>query len=370
MKRSGSILATAPEGGGGEFTGKHQDNATASVWKSFLMVLLFPVLMNGAATGNYARASQEESLSKLIEGAKAEGKLTWYTSAILPDATRVIKRFEEKYPFIKVDAYRGNSVTLTNKLMNEVRAQKHIVDVLNIVAFKASQLNKEHIYSSYFSPESRTFPETLKDRDGYWAGTNIVPYLMAYNTKLLSRKDVPATFEGLLNPRWKGKIGFDTKEIEWFANMLKIMGEDKGMDFFKKFAAQNLNYRRDRALIRDLIIAGEFPIGTAYAHQVEDRKRDGAPLDWVGISPVIAMFSTIGLVAHAPHPHAAKLFIDFNLSQEGQTLIANFGRVPARPDIESETLKGLKGVKIYTSDMSLADKFSVYNKKSIEVFGR
>lgn len=351
-------------------TGKHKNNASVPVWRSSLMALLFLVLMNGAATGNYAWASEEESVSKLIEGARAEGKLAWYTSSILPDATRIIKRFEEKYPFIKVDPYRGNSVTLTNKLLNEVRAQKHIADVLCIAAFKAALLKKEHIYSSYFSPESRTFPEVLKDHDGYWAGTNIVPYLMAYNTKLLSRKDIPATFEGLLNPKWKGKIGFDTKEIEWFANMLKIMGEDKGMDFFRKFAAQNLNYRSDRSLIRDLIIAGEFPIGTAYAHQVEDRKRDGAPIDWIAISPVIAMFSTIGLTAHAPHPHAAKLFIDFYLSQEGQTLIASFGRVPARPEIESETLKGLKGVKIYTSDMSLADKFSVYNKKSVEVFGR
>ena len=93
---------------------------------------------------------------------------------------------------------------------------------------------------------------------------------MAYKTKLLSRKDIPATFEGLLNPKWKGKIGFDTKEIEWFANMLKIMGEDKGMDFFRKFAAQKLNYRRDRSLIKDLIIAGEFPIGTA-----EQRSKEG-----------------------------------------------------------------------------------------------
>ncbi len=120
--------------------------------------------------------------------------------------------------------------------------------------------------------------------------------------------------------------------------------------------------------MRDLIIAGEFPVGTAYVHQVEDRKRTGAPIDWAGVAPVIAKLNTVGLAAHPPHPHAGKLFIDFLISKEGQTMIGSFGRVPGRPDIEADILKAFKGIKIYPSDISMADKLNAYRKQSDEVF--
>jgi len=338
--------------------------------RCFLITLILNVLIVGGVRNESIGAPVEsERVSKLIEGARSEGKIVWYTAMLVTDSSRMIKRFEEKYPFVKIELYRANSVTLANRIIGESKSKKYIPDVLSLPGFKAAFLKNEHIYASYVSPESQFIPDGYKDPDGHWTGYYAHAYVMAYNTKLLSRKDIPDTFEGFLNPRWKGKkIGFDTKEVEWFANILKIMGEKKGMDFLQKFAAQDLNYRSDRAILRDLVIAGEFPVATAYADQIEERKKDGAPVDWAVVSPVITKFNAIGLTAHASHPNAAKLFIDFCLSKEGQAMIGSFGREPARLDVEANVLKSFKGVKVYPSDMSLVDKYPDYIKKSGEVF--
>ncbi len=335
----------------------------------FYIVLFFlHALLLGAIVGKASGASEEERSSQLMEKARSEGKVVLYSIQTITDSARVIKKFEEKYPFLKVELYRATSPNLQNKIITEAKARKYIPDVIEIPGFNAALLKKERLYASYVSPENRAYPEGFKDPDGNWTSTYILPYLMGYNTKLLTRKDIPDTYEGFLHPRWKGKkIGFDTIGVEWFANMLKIMGEEKGMDFFKKLAAQRLSLRAGHALITDLVIAGEFPVGTVYPQQVDDRRKKGAPIDWVAVAPVIAKLSAIGLAAHANHPNAAKLYIDFTLSKEGQMVTVSNGRMPARPDMDADIFRAFQGVKIHPSDIALADKFSAYSRQFAEV---
>ena len=116
-----------------------------------------------------------------------------------------------------------------------------------------------------------------------------------------------------------------------------------------------------------LIVAGEFPLGTVFPQAVEDRKKKGAKVDWVGVAPVIAKLGTIGLAAHASHPNAAKLYIDFCLSKEGQAVLVECERFPARSDMDVEKFRALKALKIYPSDFALADKFNTYSKQFAEV---
>ncbi len=336
--------------------------------KCFILAILASVLLVGWSSQPAAIASEKERITHLVEGAKSEKRMVLYTTQSIIDSTRMIKKFEEKYPFIKVELYRSTSPALQNKIIGEAKAKRNIVDVIEIPGFNAFLLKREGHITSYTSPESRAFPEGFKDTKGYWTSTYVLLYLMGYNTKLLSLKDIPATYEGFLNPRWKGKkIGFDTKETEWFANMLKIMGEEKGMDFFRKLVAQDLHYRQGQSLITDLIAAGEFPVGTVFAHAVEDRKKKGATVDWVGVEPVIAKFGTISHATNALHPNAAKLYIDFALSKEGQMVLVDCERLPARPDIEADKLKAFKGLKIYPSDMTLAADFTTYNRRFADV---
>jgi len=341
------------------------------ILKKTSMLIVYPltsILFFGLCLGTSRGMSGNENTSAL-EGAKLEGRLVLYTTQSINDSSRMVKKFEDKYPFLKVELYRAPPDTLLHKIVNEAKARKYIPDVIELSGFYASVLKKERLTTSYISPEYKAFPEGFKDPDGNWTSTYLNMYLIGYNTKLLSRKEIPETFEGFLHPRWKGKkIGFfDIKEVEWFANILKIMGEEKGMDFLRKLAGQELCYRRGMSLITDLIIAGEFPVGTVFAQSVENRKKKGAPVDWVGVAPVIAKLGTIGLAANAPHPRAARLYIDFCLSKEGQTVLVESERIPARPDIEAEKLRAFRNLKIYPSDLSLADKFTSYSKQFAEV---
>lgn len=333
------------------------------------IVLLLSAFIIGGIPGESIGASEKERISKLIEGAKLEGKMVLYTTHSMTASLPMIKKFEDKYPFVKVELYRSGSETLQNKIINEAKANKYIPDVIEIPGFNAFILKQAGLTASYISPENRVYQEGFKDSDGFWTGTYVNLFGMGYNTKLLSRKDIPDTYEGFLNPKWKGKkIGFfGNKEVEWFANMLKIMGEEKGMDFFRKFVAQGLDIRNGQSLITDLMIAGEFPVGTTFPHIVADKKKKGAPVDWVGIAPIIAKLGTNGLAAHASHPNAAKLWIDLALSREGQMILLESGRLPARLDIEADILKEYKRLKIYPTDMSLADKFTAYSKLFIEL---
>jgi len=328
------------------------------------IIILISLLSVTVASG----ASEEERIAKLIDGAKQESKVVIYTTQSVRDSSRMVEKFTEKYPFLKAELYRAPSNTLMNKLNGEVKAKRYLSDVIEIPGFNAYYLKKDHLTASYVSPENKAFSEGFKDADGYWTATYVLHYVVAYNTKLLARKEIPDNYEGFLNPKWKGKIGlFDAKETEWFANMLNIMGEEKGLDFFRKLSNQELAYRGGSSLMTDLIVAGEFPLGTVFPQATEDRKKKGAKVDWVGVAPVIAKLGTIGLASHAPHPNAAKLYIDFCLSKEGQAVLVECERFPARSDMDVEKFKALRALKIYPSDFSLADKFNAYSKQFAEV---
>ena len=332
------------------------------------IILSISFLSVTVTSGTSFGSSEEERSAKLIEQAKQESKIVIYTTQSVRDSSRMVEKFTEKYPFLKAELYRAPSNTLMNKLNGEAKAKRYISDVIEIPGFNAYYLKKDHLTTSYISPESRAFSEGFKDADGYWTATYVLHYIIAYNTKLLARKDIPDNYEGFLNPKWRGKIGlFDAKETEWFANMLKIMGEEKGLDFFRKLSNQELAYRGGSSLMTDLIVAGEFPLGTVFPQAVEDRKKKGAKVDWVGVAPVIAKLGTIGLAAHASHPNAAKLDIDFCLSKEGQAVLVECERFPARSDMDVEKFKALKALKIYPSDFALADKFNTYSKQFAEV---
>jgi len=276
---------------------------------------------------------------------------------------------KRKYPFIKTELVRAGSSKLLNKILAETKAKRYLVDVIQISGFQAYPLKKRNLFLQYVPNESRVYQKGFKDPDGHWTSLYLLPYVMGYNTRLLSPSDIPDTYEGFLDPKWKGKkIGFDTQEVEWFANMLEIMGKEKGLEFMRKFSAQNLAYRLGHTLIAQLVIAGEFPIATVYPQGVEEKKKLGAPIEWVGTKPVIVKLSAIGIYSHAPNPNAAKLYIDFSLSREGQMIIKSLGRVPARPDVEVEYKKKLEGISLYPSDLSMAEKYVEYYRQFKDIF--
>ncbi len=148
--------------------------------------------------------------------------------------------------------------------------------------------------------------------------------------------DVPNTYEDLLDPKWTGKFGIESTDVVWFAAVTQAMGEAKGLAYFRKLAAMKPSMRTSHILMAELVAAGEIPIAlTAYNNNVETLKKKGAPIEWKALQPAFGHPSAVGLAKQAPRPHAALLFADFLLSNEGQQIIKDVNRVPASLAVES-----------------------------------
>ncbi len=319
-----------------------------------------------------AAQSEEERTAMLVEGAKKEGKLVWYVTIRADEVVDILNKFKKKYPFIETEFYRSGDEAQLTKVLSEARAKKYSFDVLETTGIAGEIFKKNGLFGRYLSPERKFFPEVSQDKDpaGYWTDYYVNYNVIGYNSKLVSPSEVPKNYNDLLSPKWKGKMGMDDKAFYWFANVLKIMGSEKnGIEYMKKLAGQNIQFRTGRNVIVDMLVAGEFAIGiTTYNQRVEEKKAQGAPLGWVAIEPVVPEIHPIAISANAPHPNTARLFVDFMLSKEGQEILASWYRIPSRIDVDAR-MPGLKlaGIKILPFDTGIAADYDRYIKLYREI---
>jgi len=313
--------------------------------------------------------AQDSATAKLIEGAKKEGKMIFYSSLNIEDNNGLLKKFEEKYPFIKTELNRLNADRLLIRFQSEARAKKSVADVLLNGGARTYITKKEGLLMKYVSPESKYYGPGFKDPDGYWTDAYLNAHVLVYNTRMLKAADAPASHADLLKPQWVNKFVMVSKAYEWFLKILKLNGEAKGLEFFKQLAAQKPGFRIGSSQIADLVAAGEYPIGlNTYSTNIEDLKARGAPVEWVGLDPVIAILHPIAINATAPHPNASKLFVDFVLSKEGMMLLRSYKRIPSRLDVEPMVARLTKGVKFYPSEPELAEEFDKYARTFQNIF--
>jgi iron(III) transport system substrate-binding protein len=288
-------------------------------------------------------------LDKLIDGARKEGRLVLYTGMDAEEANLFTKEFAKKFPFVKADVFRSSGEKVQARFLVEHRANTHSADVFQTSIVQVYQLKNSGLLARYASEEAAAYADGFKDPQGHWTAFYQIPYVIGYNTRQVAAKDVPASYEDLLQPRWKGLISLETEEYQWFYHVLQIMGRDKGLDFMKKFAGQNLQMRKGHTLLAQLVAAGESAIATVvYSNRVERMKASGAPIDWVRFKgPTITAINAISIPDKAPHPNTARLFVDFVLSREGQNLLRGLRRIPARPDVLPDPPSLTKGLNLY-----------------------
>jgi ABC-type Fe3+ transport system substrate-binding protein len=240
-------------------------------------------------------------------------------------------------------------------------------DVLSVGEFETYHMQKRGLLTAYKSPSAAVYPDGFKDPDGYWTDFYDNLIVTAYNTMRVKRDELPKSYEDLLHPRWRRRMVLDKNEDRWFANMLYLMGEKKGMEFMQALAKQEVAIRSGRSLITQLLAAGEFDLQiVAYWYRPHLLKKQGAPVDWIALEPSLVALHPISIIDRAPHPNAAKLFIDYVLSEEGQRLFANRGREPVRPGIRPEGYPG--HLKIIPSRVELADKLADYTRRYEALF--
>lgn len=311
--------------------------------------------------------AQDAHTAKLIEGAKKESSLIWYTSTSVEDITRLFAAFNKRYPFIKTEYFNAGSARLYNRILNESRVGKVFFDLIAVRGVETQQLINGGFLQPYLSPESAAYPQGFKDTKGYWVDYFDAYNILAYNTKLVAKDQAPKSWEDLLDPRWKSKIAMDEEMYSWYAAMTVAWGKERAQRYMKALAKQDIQLRHGQSLIAQLLAAGEFHMGVALAHRIEKMKEQGAPVEWVTtFDPITASLHPIAVAAKALHPNAAKLFIDFVLSKEGQQLVLAIGRTPSRPGID--TKMQAKNLKLFPIPPELGEQYNQYQKEFREIF--
>ncbi len=314
-----------------------------SVLVRLLLLILLPLFTGPAMAQAKAAAINKDIYlyqgadreQRLIDGAKREGALVLYSTLTVKDAAAITEAFEKKYG-VKATHWRAGQDKIIQKTISEARAGRNDVDMVETDAAHMEMLYREKLLEEFYSPGFQNLPPAAFPKHRQYVADRLAFFVMAYNTKLIPPQDVPNSYEDLLHPKWAGKLCLEATDVEWFAAVVKAMGEEKGLAYFRKLAALKPQMRTSHILVAELVAAGEIPIAlTAYNNNVETLKKKGAPVEWKALQPAFGRSSALGLVKGARHPHAALLFADFLLSNEGQQIIKGLNRVPASTTVDS-----------------------------------
>ncbi len=309
--------------------------------RSLVALLLFVALPIVALAESQAKNEEiygyrgADRDTRLAEEARKEGTLVLYTSLAPSESKPLSAAFEKKYG-VKVDLWRALSDKVVQRTIAESQAHRNSVDVVETNGPEMEMIAREKVLAEFYTPYLEDLPADAVPAHHLWLPDRMNYFVVGYNTNLVKRSEIPATYEGFLDPKWKGRIGIEATDMEWMATLVKKWGEAKGMDYFRKLAAMKPDMRKGHVLLAKLVAAGEVPVGlTMYNSNIETLKRKGEPIDFVPVQPVAARPQGIGVAREAPHPHAALLFANFVLSPEGQKLYESMGRVPASTKVKS-----------------------------------
>lgn len=317
--------------------------------------------------GDLATYDRPDRLQRLIDGAKREGALTVYTSAQTADLGPVVEAFEKKYG-IDASIWRAGSEAVLNRALQEARAGRHTVDVVETNGPELESMSREQILQAVKSPHHADLIEPAIRPHGEWVGTRLNVFVQAYNTNLVKKEELPKTWEDLLDPKWKGKLGIEQEDSDWLAGLFGEIGEERGKKLFEQIVATNgVSNRKGHTLLTQLVASGEVPLAlTVYNYKAEQLRREGAPIDWFTIGNAIARPNGVGVARQAPHPHAALLFYDFELSEEGQQIIANREFVPTSTKVDTP----LNKVPMTFIDARVSiDEYDKWKNLYTELFG-
>jgi iron(III) transport system substrate-binding protein len=312
----------------------------AAVLTLSVFFLLVPKTLPGKTAGEVltqieaAGAARE---SRLIDGAKREGKVVLYGTTNIGVMQELLDRFKKKYPFLQVSNYRATTNRVYAKIVAEARSSAHAVDVMEISPDSSFKLRKDNLLDPYLSPMRKSILNDYMDKEGYWTGYFHQVIALGYNTSAVKKADVPKSYEDLLNPSFRGKLSLGTADQELFGTLLELWGKEKTIDYFKKLAKNEPAMREGHTLQAQLLAAGEFSVAPwLLGHNLAELKRKGAPVETVLLEPVLSAPKYVLLAKHSPHPHAAALLIDWLLSDGQEILVGKLGR--------SSTIPGLKHV--------------------------
>lgn len=288
-----------------------------------------------------------DRMERIVAAARKEGTLTLYTTIAEKDLPTLIKPFEARYG-LKVNVWRAGTDKVLQRTLAEAAANRNEVDAVHFGSPEMEALAREKVLQTVASPVYKDLQAGSVPPHRQWAATILSVWVQAYNTNVIRKEELPKTWQDLLDPKWKGKLGIEAKNQDWFATVVGLTGGgDKGLRYFSDLVGKNgISPRTGHTLLTNMVVSGEVPLAlTVYNYMPEQAKKKGAPIDWFAIEPAIARSNAIGVAAKAPHPAAALLFHEYMLT-EAQTLMVGIDYVPTNTKVASP----LKGMKVLITD--------------------
>ena len=303
---------------------------------SFLLVLFFLQLCASFAFG---------AESNMIDAAKKEGAMVFYTTMDIQNSKPLLDAFNKKYPFIKADLVRLGGTAMVSRILTEAQAGASQFDVAVGISPSLTPMRERNLIAPYMSPEFANLYDDLYDAKGYWSTVYLNTLVLGYNTKVISRNDLPKTYDDLLKPQYKQKFIIDIENHDVFVALSQEWGQEKAINYFKGLAKQEPVFLRGNTNRANFVSVGERSMTFVYAQVIERMKQTGAPVDWIPLEPVAVELNVAMLSAKAAHPNSAKLFIDYLISNDGQEYHKTFRRIGPRKDVKPDPPKLFEGFR-------------------------
>jgi iron(III) transport system substrate-binding protein len=282
---------------------------------------------------SYTGADRERLL---IDGAKREGKVVWYTTLAAEQNKQLAGAFEAKYSGVKVETFRTGSSALAQRLLTEAKAKRHIADAIETTLPGLLTFRDNQLLLPYTSPHLAAFPDEAKEKASknlvYWTNARESYIGFAYNKNFLNVADVPKNFDGLMRPALRDNMGLSGDDTG--ARIIGAMIKIKGDGFVKKLKDQNIRmHMMAGSALTQLVAAGEiFASPSQFYSATNVAAKRGAPVAWVPMDLVVTNAGGAAVYVNAPRPHAALFFADFLLSPDGQKLLEDLYFGSAKKD--------------------------------------
>jgi iron(III) transport system substrate-binding protein len=299
----------------------------------------------------------------LIEAAKKEGKVVYYTGIDLSVSERIAKAFEARFPGIAVRVERTGSERVFQRIGQEYASNIHIVDVVNSSDASHFIVWKRDGLLAPFVPEdvAKYYAAEQKDADGLYAAFRGDIGAIGYNTSLVTSEQAPRSFADLLLPKWSGKIV--KAHLSYSGTVLTTtyqMARDLGWDYFEKLAKQRVMQVQSGADAPKKVALGERAVTPDGSSSMIEIKESGGPLDFIyPIEGAPLATGPNGIFKAAPNPNAARLFQCFCFTFECQQLVVDSGFRSFHPQItEKPGRKPIRDIKVMKEDAAAVEKQS------------
>lgn len=309
--------------------------------------------------------------TQLVEGAKQEKKLVFYTTMDLPQTIEIVRDFGHKYPFLGIELHPLETETLVKRIQNEARSGMSTWDVLLGGGGLFQPLLEANLVVAYHSPQREAVSDALNDSAGYWSGYYLNPYVLGYSTTLVREEEIPKSYDALLDPRWRGnRIAIDSTAHGLLRGLEAVWGDEKAVAYLKRLAGQQPVMARASIVAVDSLHTGGVAMVIARAPVIQGyKKKLQSPIDWVSLEPTVAQIDAVVLSAQSAHPNGARLFVDFALSKEGQSALAGIQQIPVRRDMEPGLDTMFQGHKWFVERPDRHVNFQETVKLFREIFG-